>query len=42
MLYGSTVWDSCSRECIEKISQLQKQASRVILDAHSCESSDSF
>ena len=30
MLYGSTVWDSCSRANIEKIYKLQKRAARVI------------
>ena len=37
-----TVWDSCPRENIEKISKLQKRAARVILEAHSHESSDSL
>ena len=41
MLYGSTVWDSCSRENIEKNSKLHKRAARVILEAHSRESSGS-
>ena len=30
MLYGSTVWESCSRANIEKIYKLQKRAARVI------------
>jgi hypothetical protein len=42
MLYGSPVWDSCSRENIEKISKLQKRAARVILEADRRESSDSL
>ena len=41
-LYGSTVWDSCSRENIQKISKLQKRAARVIFEARSRESSDSL
>ncbi len=35
MLYGSPVWDSCSRENIAKISKLQKRAACVILEADS-------
>ncbi len=42
MLYGSPVWDSCSRENIAKISKLQKRAARVILEADRLESSDSL
>ena len=33
MLYGSTVWGSCSNESIDKIFKLQKRTTRVILDA---------
>ena len=42
MLYGSPVWDSCSRENIHKISKLQKRAARVILEANSRETSKSL
>ena len=42
MLYGSPVWDSCSRGKIQKISKLQKRAARVILEADSCETRKSL
>ena len=42
MLYGSPVWDSCSRENIQKISKLQKRAAGVILEADSRETSKSL
>ena len=42
MLYGSTVWESCSRANIEKIYKLQKRAARVILEADMYESSNSL
>ena len=33
MLYGSTIWTSCSKENLLKILRLQKRAARIILDA---------
>ena len=33
MLYGSTVWTSCSTENINKVFKLQKRTARVILEA---------
>ena len=33
MLYGSTIWTSCSKENMLKVVRLQKLAARIILDA---------
>ena len=33
MLYGSTIWTSCSKENLLKVLRLQKRAARIILDA---------
>ena len=33
LLYGSTVWISCSKENIMKVFKLQKRVARVIMDA---------
>ena len=33
MLYGSTIWTSCSKENLLKVPRLQKRAARIILDA---------
>ena len=33
MLYGSTIWTSCSKENLLKILRPQKRAARIILDA---------
>ena len=33
MLYGSTIWTSCSKENLLKVLRLQKRAARSILDA---------
>ena len=32
-MYGSSVWDSCSAECHQRLLKLQKRAARIILDA---------
>ena len=32
MLYGSTIWTSCSKENLLKVLRLQKRAARIILD----------
>jgi len=33
ILYGSTIWTSCSKENLLKVLRLQKRAARIILDA---------
>jgi len=33
MLYGSTIWTSCSKENLLKVLCLQKRAAKIILDA---------
>ena len=33
MLYGSTIWTSCSKKNILKVLRLQKRAARIVLDA---------
>ena len=33
MLFGSTIWTSCSKENLLKVLRLQKRAARIILDA---------
>ena len=33
MLYGSTIWTSCSKENLLKVLRLQKRAAKIILDA---------
>ena len=33
MLYGSTIWTSCSKENLLKVLRLQKRAAGIILDA---------
>ena len=32
MLYGSTIWTSCSKENLLKVLRLQKRAAKIILD----------
>ena len=39
MMYGCTIWSSCSRENVERVYKLQKRAARVILDANTMERS---
>ena len=42
LLYGSTIWTSCSKENILKLLRLQKRAARIILDAERTSSSVSL
>ena len=39
MMYGCTVWSSCSSENLERVYKLQKRAARVILDVDTRERS---
>ena len=39
MMYGCTIWSSCSNENVERVYKLQKRAARVILDAITMERS---
>ena len=42
LLYGSTIWTSCSKENILKLLRLQKRVARIILDAERTASSVSL
>ena len=37
--YGCTIWNSCSRENVERVYKLQKRVAPVILDANTMERS---